>query len=100
MEAGALREIKEEMGLTMEIEATLGENEYIASDPEQGKKRKHVTYFLAHAPFTELSLEKKGGLDDARWFRAAEILELNFYEDTLPIITKAVTMLVGKKPAG
>mgnify|MGYP001579915269 FL=1 len=100
VEAGAQREIKEEMGLDMEIEATLGENEYVASDPEQGKKRKRVTYFLARAPFTEITLEKKGGLDDARWFRAAEILELNFYEDILPFVTKAVTMLVGKKAAG
>ncbi|MBI4086390.1 transcription antitermination factor NusB [Candidatus Kaiserbacteria bacterium] len=97
IEDGAKREIKEEIGLDMEIEAKLGENEYIASDPEVGKKRKHVTYFLAESPFKDVTLEKKGGLDDAKWFRAAEILDLNFYEDILPIVTKAVTMLVGKK---
>lgn len=100
IEEGAKREIKEEMGLDMDIEAKLGENEYVASDPEIGKKRKHVTYFLACAPFKEITLEKKGGLDDAKWFKVAEILELNFYEDILPIVTKAVTMLVGKKRTG
>jgi len=35
-------------------------------------------------------------LDDAKWFKVAEILELNFYEDILPIVTKAITMLVGR----
>lgn len=28
-----------------------------------------------------------------RW----QILDLNFYEDILPIVTKAVTMLVGRR---
>lgn len=96
-EEGTIREIKEELGLDILIEAKLGENEYVASDPETGKKRKHVTYFLAQSPFKDLELEQKGGLDDARWFRLPDILELNFYHDILPIVTKAVTILVGMK---
>jgi len=93
---GAVREIKEEIGVDIEIEGELGNNEYIASQPEKGKVRKQVSYFLAKAPHTELTLEQKGGLDDAKWFKVAEILDLNFYEDILPIVTKAVTMLVGR----
>ncbi len=96
LEAAVVREIKDELGLAITVEAKLGENEYVASDPEKGKKRKHVTYFLARADYTELVLEKKGGLDDAQWFKIAKILELNFYEDILPIVTKAVTILVGR----
>lgn len=96
VQVGAKREIKEEMGLDMEIEAELGNNEYVASHPEKGKVRKQVHYFLARAPYTDLTLEQKGGLDDAKWFKVADILDLNFYEDILPIVTKAVTMLVGK----
>jgi N utilization substance protein B len=96
VEAGAVREIKEEMGLDMVIEAELGKNEYVASNPELGKVRKQVHYFLATAPYVEINLEQKGGLDDAKWFRVAEILDLNFYEDILPIVTKAITMLVGR----
>ena len=96
VEAGAVREIKEEMGLDMIIEAELGKNEYIASHPELGKVRKQVHYFLASAEYIDVKLEQKGGLDDARWFKVAEILELNFYEDILPIVTKAITMLVGR----
>lgn len=97
VEAGAVRELKEEMGIDATIEAELGMNEYVASNPELGKVRKQVHYFLASSPYTEIVLEQKGGLDDARWFRVADILELNFYEDILPIVTKAVTMLVGRR---
>ena len=96
VEAGATRELKEEMGLDITIEAELGMNEYVASNPELGKIRKQVHYFLASSPYTEVKLEQKGGLDDAKWFKVAEILELNFYEDILPIVTKAITMLVGR----
>lgn len=97
VEAGAVRELKEEMGLDITIEAELGKNEYIASHPELGKVRKQVHYFLASAPYTDIVLEQKGGLDDAQWFKVADILDLNFYEDILPIVTKAITMLVGRK---
>ena len=74
----------------------MGDNEYIASDPEVGKKRKQVTYFLGEAPFVDLVLEKKGGLDDAKWFKLSDILDLNFYDDILPIVTKAINLLVKK----
>lgn len=94
---GAVRSLKEEMGLDIEVEAELGGNEYVASHPEKGKVRKQVHYFLAKSPYTEITLEQKGGLDDAQWFKVADILELNFYEDILPIVTKAITMLVSKK---
>jgi len=95
VEQGTIREIKEELGLDVELKEKIGENEYIASDPEVGKKRKHVTYFLAESAYTDVKLEQKGGLDDARWFRVQDALELNFYEDMLPIITKAVQSLSG-----
>jgi len=97
VEAGAIREISEELGLTISIEQELGKNEYVASHPELGKVRKQVNYFLAQSPYKEITLEKKGGLDDGQWFKVTEILDLNFYEDILPIVTKAVTILVSKK---
>lgn len=95
-EQGATRALLEEVGLPVTIEAELGNNEYVASQPEKGKVRKQVHYFLAQGPYQEIELLKKGGLDDAKWFRVADILELNFYEDILPIVTKAVTVLVGR----
>ncbi|MCR4285818.1 MAG: transcription antitermination factor NusB [Candidatus Kaiserbacteria bacterium] len=97
IEEGAQRALKSEIGLTVEVETELGKNEYIASHPEKGKVRKQVAYFLARSPYENLVLEQKGGLDAAQWFKVADILELNFYEDILPIVTKAVTVLVSRK---
>jgi len=95
-----VREIKEEMGIDIVIEQKIGENEYVASHPEKGKFRKHVTYFLARSEFLPLKLEEgKGGLDDTRWFRLTDILELNFYDDMLPIVTQGVQELLNKSQA-
>jgi len=96
-EQGTIREIKQELGLTAEVREKLGENEYVASNPEKGKIRKHVTYFLMESPFADIVLEEKGGLDDARWFKLADILELNFYHDILTIITKAINILLNPR---
>ncbi|HEY4501059.1 MAG TPA: transcription antitermination factor NusB [Candidatus Paceibacterota bacterium] len=93
-EQGTIREIKEEIGLDIKIKEKIGENEYVASHPERGKYRKHVSYFLAEAEYEPISLEKKGGLDDAKWFRLQDIIDLNFYDDMLPIVTAAVQKLL------
>jgi N utilization substance protein B len=93
LEAGTVRSIKEELGLPIKVIDHIGANEYIASHPEKGKIKKQVNYFLAEAPFTDIKLEEKGGLDDARWFSLNEILDLNFYDDILPIVTKGVQLL-------
>ena len=96
VEAGTKRKIKEEIGIDIDIKTDLGSNEYVASDPEIGKLRKQVHYFLGESKFVPLKLERKGGLDDAKWFKLADILELNFYEDILPIVTKAINLLLKK----
>ncbi len=97
VEEGTIEGLKDELGLPCVIKDKIGENEYIASHPEKGKTRKHVSYFLAESPYMELTLEKKGGLDDARWFRLTDILDLNFYDDMLPIVTEAVQKLLDKR---
>lgn len=94
---GTRRKIKEEIGLDIEIQDELFLNEYIANDPEKGKIRKQVQYFLGESKFDEIALEKNGGLDDARWFKLADILTLNFYDDVLPIVTKAINILLATK---
>src|SRR3989338_1055282 len=91
---GAVRKIKEEINADITLKDELGHNEYVASDPELGKIRKQVHYFLAESSYAPLKLEKTGGLDDVRWFKLGDILELNFYEDILPIVTKAINLLL------
>ncbi len=91
---GTIREMKEEMGVDVVIESELAFNEYVASHPEEGKIRKQVTYFLANTEYTPLTLGPSGGLTEAKWFPIKEIVGLNFYDDVLPIVTKAVQALL------
>lgn len=93
-EAGVARVIKEELGLEASVGAMVGENEYVASHPEKGKVRKHVWFYLAESTFEPIVLKKSGGLDDAKWFRLQDIIDLNFYDDMLPIVTMAVQKLL------
>lgn len=93
---GTERAVSEEIGIPIKIEEDLGKNEYVASHPEKGKTRKQVIYYLAQAKFDSLKLDKGGGLDDINWFELKDILNLNFYNDILPIVTKAIKLLSGK----
>jgi 8-oxo-dGTP pyrophosphatase MutT (NUDIX family) len=97
-DAGVKRKAKEEMGLDVSLEEQLGENEYVANDSNAsgGKKRRHATYFLASSPFTDLVLKREGGLDDAQWFPLASVGDLNFYDDILPVVTRAINLLAQK----
>jgi transcription antitermination protein NusB len=91
IEDGTLREIREELGITkLKIVSSLGDNEYIASDPETGPTRRHVNYYLIETSDTELKLESSGGLDDAKWFSMEEVTELKMYDDIKPLLEKAI----------
>jgi len=98
LEDGVRRKVKEEVGLEITVEDELGGNEYVANDPEHGKKRRQAVFFLAKADFVDLALKKEGGLDDAQWFSLARVGDLNFYDDILPIVTKAINILAKKEP--
>lgn len=95
---GTKREIKEEIGIDVEVLDEIGRNEYVANHPEKGKIRKQVAYFLAKADYKDLTLEKdNGGLDDARWFKITEVQDIKTYGDILPFITKAISLISEQK---
>ena len=96
-EEGTVREVKEEINLDITIESKLGENEYIANHPENGKNRKQVTYYLAKSDFVPVVLEKEnGGLDKAQWFPIADIADLTMYDDVTHIILLAIEKITKK----
>ena len=96
MESEIKRVIKDELSLDVEIREKLGSNEYPTYHPEKGKVKKNVTYCLAESPFVDIKLKNSGGLDDAKWFKLSDILDLNFYNDILPLVTKAINLLLKK----
>lgn len=92
--ATAEREAKEEIGLDVSVKEKIGENEYIAHHPEKGRIRKQVQYFLAEAPYGDISLvTESGGLDDAQWFAVDEIANLTMYDDVTELLAQSITKL-------
>lgn len=90
------RVIKDELSIDVEIKQKLGTNEYPTYHPEKGKIKKNVTYYLVESPYIDLELKNSGGLDDAKWFKMGDILDLNFYNDILPLVTQAINILLKK----
>jgi hypothetical protein len=90
------RVIKDELSIDVELKEKLGTNEYPTYHPEKGKIKKNVTYYLAESPYIDLELKNSGGLDDAKWFKLGDILDLNFYNDILPLVTNAINILLKK----
>lgn len=93
-DVGTERVVSEEIGIPVKAKSQIGRNEYIASHPELGKIKKRVVYYLAEAKYGNLKLAESGGLDDCKWFKLADILDLNFYNDILPIVTNGVNILL------
>jgi hypothetical protein len=88
--------IRNELGLTGTVEDSLGKNEYIAHEPGEGKKKRVAEYFLVETPHEEIRLQSGGGLDDARWFRITDVGSLKLYDDLMPIMAQAITILATK----
>ncbi|MDO8522716.1 MAG: transcription antitermination factor NusB [bacterium] len=98
IEDGTTRKIKEEFGIkNLKLLKKLSENEYIASDPETGPTRRHVSYFLAETKDKDLKVDRSGGLDDARWFDLEDVRSLKMYDDIKHLLDEAVEALKIKK---
>lgn len=95
-EAAALREMKEEIGLTGTVVAPLGDITYVAKEDGRSIKR-NVTYYLVETNDSELTLEKSSGLKEALWVPLDEVKTLKHYENQDEIIGKAIN-LIGKAP--
>ena len=83
------RIVKAELGLDISGGELLGENEYIANDPELGKIRKKVKYYLTKSDYIDVKVGESEGITDAKWFTLPEVVSLKFYKDVLPIVPKA-----------
>lgn len=99
-EEGAERKAREELGLSkVSTESRLGENEYIAHDPEKGAVRRQVAYFLVETTDKKLEVGKTGGLDGADWFTDKQLKEIKTYPDIKVMFDRALEVL-GKEENG
>lgn len=94
LEDAALRKVREEAGLgNTKVMEKLGENEYVAHDPDKGNVRRSVVYFLVKTTDSNLQLGSTGGLDDVRWFSEKELADLKIYDDVKSFMKKAMKII-------
>ena len=88
----AIREAREETGLTVEPGELLGVYDRILRDPEQ-----HVQYHYVLVDFlcrrVAGDLAAASDASDVRWFRREELAALGLAEDTLDVIRKGFAKL-------
>lgn len=90
-ESAAKRAMKDELGVEGEIESPLGENEYIAHEPELGRIARTVSYFLASTGEARtLHCKVCEGIQEARWFSESQLGSIPLYEDLTPLIELGV----------
>ncbi len=89
-EDGALREVKEKIGLEGKIAAPLGENAYSAKNEMGEPVQRKVAYFLVETRETAFAVEQGAGIVEARWFPMEEVMQTKHYPDTDHIIQAAM----------
>lgn len=87
-EAAALRETKEEVGLTGVVGEPLGKVSYVAKG-DGGEIKRNVAYYLVETDEKELKLEASAGLKEARWVKPDGFKKLKHYENQEEIVKKA-----------
>ena len=88
----AIREAREETGLTVEPGELLGVYDRILRDPEQRVQYHYVLVdFLCRRVAGDLAAASDAS--DVRWFRREELAALGLAEDTLDVIRKGFAKL-------
>ncbi len=97
-EAGALREVKEEIGLEGKAIGVLGQNSYSAKNEAGEPVIRKVNYFLVGTDEEKLTIEKGAGIVEAQWFPMEQVSETKHYADTNHIIEAAMEKINSQKP--
>ena len=95
-DVGLHRAIKEELGISIELEKLIGENSYVTHPPE-GPLRNKVKYYKVRTTDKELKLKECEGLQEARWFLSGEIDGLPMYKDIRDMIEENIRSVIGEQ---
>jgi 8-oxo-dGTP pyrophosphatase MutT (NUDIX family) len=96
LEETALREVREETGVAVEIDGIVGEIKYWFSRPQEGVRYyKTVRHYLMHPVGGDPSLHDHE-FDDVRWFPLQEGLKLVTYQNEARMLRMAMEMVDGR----
>jgi 8-oxo-dGTP pyrophosphatase MutT (NUDIX family) len=97
IEQTALREVREETGVEVEIEELVGEIKYWFSRPQEGVRYyKTVRHYLFHPIGGDTSLHDHE-FDEARWIAIPEALKLLTYPNEVRILNQALDLVRGRE---
>ena len=99
-EQTALREVREETGLEVEVERFIDKIDYWFVDPK-GDVRFHKTvyYYLMTASGGDLAMHDHE-FDEVRWMSAPQACETMAYPNEVEIVKKGLSMADGRPRAG
>jgi 8-oxo-dGTP pyrophosphatase MutT (NUDIX family) len=93
LQQAALREVREETGVTAEIEADIGDIKYWFSRPQEGVRYyKTVRHYLMRPVGGDPSLHDHE-FDEVRWSPVQEALKMLTYQNEVRILRQALDLL-------
>jgi 8-oxo-dGTP pyrophosphatase MutT (NUDIX family) len=93
MEDTALREVREETGLAVVVEAPIGSINYWFADP-QGDVRYHKTvHFYLMVPVGGNTQDHDPEFEVVQWFPAAEALRVLTYANEADVLRQALALI-------
>jgi 8-oxo-dGTP pyrophosphatase MutT (NUDIX family) len=97
LEQTALREVREETGVEVEVEGLVGEIKYWFSRPQEGVRYyKTVRHYLMRPVGGDPSLHDHE-FDEVRWLPAGEALQLLTYPNEVRILNMALDLARGRE---
>lgn len=98
LEQTALREVREETGVEVEAEGTVGDIKYWFSRPDEGVRYfKTVRHYLMRPVGGDPALHDHE-FDDVRWFDAHEALRILTYQNEAKILRQAIDLAAERSP--
>jgi len=97
LEQAALREVREETGVQVEVDGVVGDVRYWFSRPQEGVRYfKTVRHYLLRPVGGDPSLHDHE-FDDVRWFPVPQALKLLTYQNEARMLRQALAMVDGAK---
>ncbi len=95
-EQAALREIREETGISGVIESVIGSTTYWYTNVEGERVHKVVDYFLVEATSSELH-PAASEIEEASWVELDRVMDMEHYPNNKRLVEGALTLLRGRK---
>ena len=100
LEQTALREVREETGLEVEINGNLGSIDYWFASREKAVRFHKTVHFYLMVPVGGSTEQHDPEFDVVQWFKTEEALKLLAYPNEVNVLQRALTLIAEKEGAG